>query len=135
MGPECAQGETCCWGLKPAGAGSFDPSSCAASVEDCPDPTDPAKEKLAFDCQETSDCGSGEVCCIVPDTKGSFAGKAPKIPTAACGTLITNAGTRCQASCGANDVQACQTDAECTGGKKCQLAKVAFGNVTMGACK
>ncbi|MFO0663485.1 MAG: hypothetical protein U0174_06015 [Polyangiaceae bacterium] len=130
-GPNCAKGETCCWGLGKAAdaGGGFDPTSCVANSADCPAPSNPAKEKLMFECQETSDCATG-VCCIVPDQDN----KKPQLPASACATLITNAGTRCKASCGADDTQACQVDSECTGGKICRIGKAAFGNVYLGAC-
>lgn len=131
-GPNCAKGETCCWGLGKAAdaGGGFDPTSCVANSAQCPAPSTAGKEKLMFECQETSDCSTG-VCCIVPDQDG----KKPQLPASACATLITNAGTRCKASCGADDAVACQTDAECGAGKTCVIGKAAFGNVYLGACK
>jgi hypothetical protein len=139
LGPNCAQGSTCCAGQKGPNNGPFDPTVCAIGGADkCPAPTNPAFRAEGYECTEADDCATG-VCCINPFK----AGTAPSLDSyLGCTTLKGDLGTRCKATCGADELQGCQTVAECGAGKTCVPINVGPGGSTtkaplifMGYCK
>lgn len=131
IGGNCETGQTCCNGRNTGTQGEFDPTTCAASADACDTPSDPAKpEKHAYECTEADDCvgggsgdaGGGQVCCLIPyPTTGS-----DPITTGpgryTCNAVKGEFGTRCRSACGSDELQACQSDAECGDGKTCKLA-------------
>jgi hypothetical protein len=130
----CALGSTCCL------QGQGTPSVCAVgTAEACPEvATDGGVPATRWECDENSDCGEGNACCLVGS--GGDAGAPRAVPlSAACSSqfrLVGGRGTRCKASCAADDVEVCNAvdggTSPCTAGT-C-VAVSTFGK-DLGVCR
>lgn len=69
-----------------------------------------------YACDDKTDCGTGQVCCVALDLGGGWSGSG------------------CKASCGTAP-QLCATHAECGSGKTCTLQKVRDASFSYGVCK
>ncbi len=79
-----------------------------------------------WQCEDPSECGSGQKCC----GKGTFVASTDP----SCANYATGfTGTYCAASCQATEIVMCTSNAECTSGKTCVPFK-SKGN-QVGACQ
>ena len=155
-GASCDTGETCCVGRSVAGgSGGFDPNLCAASADECPDPTDDTQQKSAYECTETNDCpggpaptgdagtdgggtgGGSRVCCVIPNPAKDDSTLNLGVGTFSCPILKGDYGTRCRTTCGDRELQGCEADSDCPSDKPtCTLASVGPQNrINMGVCQ
>lgn len=142
-GGNCNTGETCCSGEAKAGVDAgFDDSVCVAGkAAACPAPSNPAEtDPFIAECTENDDCATGEVCCIVPFKTSLDGGPANKPgfgkDSFQCRVARAENGTRCRTACAANEIQGCQADSDCSGGKKCVLVAIGPGDrIEMGTCE
>ena len=112
----CAAAQQCC--ETPRGAG---PSTCISATAACPVPG-----SIAWQCEDSSNCGTGKVCC----------GAVTLTPDPECGYLRGDkgfTGTSCKAACAAGELQICQQATGCPTGKTCKEILVEGNEV--GACK
>ena len=137
VGENCAAGQTCCNGRTTGTQGQFDPSSCVASPDDCPAPTNPATPQVhAYQCLENNDCGGGtstgdagadgggtgggQICCYIKFPDGDDLSEFENDNT--CHAIKNEFGTRCKPACEAGELQACQANSDCGAGKTCKIA-------------
>ncbi|HVH45581.1 MAG TPA: hypothetical protein VM925_24675 [Labilithrix sp.] len=139
----CSNDETCCNPGKGGGA-DFPPSFCAKTPHDekggdngqteCADQADEngstwnVSGSTTWECGDKNNCDDGQVCCLVTWADAGATDKVnigksldKEIP-ASCGALqaFKQGGTKCAASCAADQIQLCSTtDDNCTGNQKC----------------
>jgi hypothetical protein len=141
VGVNCATGETCCLGSAKLGVDAgFDPSECkAGGATACAPASDPKQNPSNFECTEKDDCATGQVCCIVPFLMALDGGPSAKPGTGTnankCVIARGENGTRCKATCAANDLQGCQQDSDCTTGTCTSISVGPGDRVQMGYCK
>ena len=112
----CATAQQCC--ETPKGAG---PSTCISGTATCP-----VAGSIAWQCEDSSNCASGKVCC----------GAVTLTPHPECGYLRGEkgfTGTSCKTTCAAAELQFCQQSTSCPKGKTCTEILVEGNEV--GACK
>ena len=96
----CPTADQCC-----ASAKGGPPSTCVLKGSACPNPND-----TVWQCEDPSDC-PGQKCCA----HGGDAGVTVKVDT--CGSYLSKfAGTRCAASCGADELVVCEAQSACSTG-------------------
>lgn len=135
-GINCGTGQSCCYGAPKGPDAGFDPSVCVdGGASACPAPSNPdASPADSFECAEKDDCPTNQVCCIIPFAADG--GVTTGTDQFTCNFAKSEKGTRCKAACDTGDLQGCQSDSECTGGKKCTQLDVGTGDrLQMGYCK
>jgi hypothetical protein len=132
----CPTGETCCGGFPAASGTGFDPSLCVkGGAAACPAPTKAGNTVSAIECTEKDDCvTAGQVCCIIAKGDGGVVVAKDKNM---CPATVGENGTRCKAACSAGELEGCQQNSDCSGGKTCVYAPVNVGTNSefMGACQ
>ena len=101
----CAPTDECCETPEEAGVlGTCDPKGAACAV--------PGSTR--WECQDTANCGAGQVCCAV----GADGGALGYNPVGACGIPFLSSfdGTRCLAACPVGAMQMCESQASCRSG-------------------
>ena len=101
----CAPTEECCETPPDAGVlGTCEPKGAACAV--------PGSTR--WECQDTSNCTSGQICCAFGADGGALGINPPG--TCAWPYLTSFDGTRCLSACPAGAVQACEAQASCLQG-------------------
>jgi hypothetical protein len=113
-----AMTQHCCMPSKMSGM----MSTCVASGTACPAGGGNMGSKV-WECSEPANCPSGQVCCAT-GTIGS----------GTCGAFQISmfGGTKCAASCAANEGVVCQAQSDCTTGA---CTPGTAGGATLGLCK
>lgn len=135
----CADDETCCNPGK-GGDGEFPPSFCAetetkggnapaaCAAQAAANGSTWTAGSSAWECGDKNNCDDGQVCCLItwadagPMDKVNIGKSLDKDIPAACNALqaFKQGGTRCAASCAADQIQLCSnSDDNCTGNQKC----------------
>lgn len=128
------EGNVCCSEAK--SGTTFVDGECVPKANDCVFPGE-STGGVRFECTQSSHCGGG-ACCLVKSASGGTPRPSPDTKYPGCGTyfMSSNAqfydGTRCQASCGAGEVQLCGPDDTCGAGT-CRPGSIAGRNNT-GVC-
>lgn len=113
----CPVADQCC-----ASAKGGPPSTCVPKGSACPSPAD-----TVWQCEDPSDCPSAQKCCA----HGGDAGVTAQVDT--CGAYLSKfAGTRCAASCAANELVVCEAQSACATGT-CTAVKPKGNDI--GVCK
>lgn len=129
---DCNPGNICCLGGS-AGGGQYYPEQCApwadgidAGVGACA-----ANKGLPIECEQTSDCTSngaptGSICCLTgnpsapaPSPTNCTADLKSSGGTGIVCTLPSDGGVTAGQCPNSGDLQVCETQGECTGGKTC----------------
>jgi len=115
----CPTGQSCCTTLSIA---SFSVTATCVANGQC-------SGGVSNECQSTSDCPSGDVCCAgVAASSDASAGTGGGLG----GFSLASFNTTCQATCQAGQTQDCASDTECPAGEICQSIALAAGDAGVG---
>ncbi len=99
----CAETQECCQNPKGTGV-----STCEMKAAACPMMT-----AVAWECEDKANCPTGQVCCAHSGT----AGTAVTVGTDTCGAFLSKfSGTKCAATCAAEELVVCEQQSDCTTG-------------------